>query len=136
MKTIKLTLTLTFFVLISNFSQAQTSVLERQIRIKENITNTYKLIEYIEKETEYSINYSESVLKISKNIKLEQTKGTLKYFLDKIFKQQQVTYIVKEQKILVKPKSTNKNNPNPNIFCTNFNPFASTIINTCKRNCD
>ena len=104
---IKSTIIITFLILISNSLQAQ-SILAKEITLKENITSSYKLIEYLQKETGYSINYSESVLKISENIKLQQKKATFKYFLDKIFEQQQVTYIVKPQKILVKPKTSNK----------------------------
>jgi len=110
MKTIKSTIIITIFLLVSNFLKAQSSIPAKEIVIKENITNTYKLIDYLQSETGFSINYSESVLKISKNIKLKHNKGSLRYFLDKMFEKQQVTYIIKERKILVKPKATNKKN--------------------------
>ncbi len=84
---------------------AQTSVLNKQVEIKNSSTTGYELINYLQNTTGFSINYSESVIKVAKYIKLTPENYSVKVLLDKIFVNQQVDYIVKTEKILVKPRT-------------------------------
>ncbi len=87
---------------------AQNSILNKKIEIKQRKFSSYELINYLENQTSYSINYSESVLEVAKDLKLGAGTYSVKYLLDKIFAQQQVDFIIKPKKILVRPQPTSK----------------------------
>jgi protease II len=108
MKKLKLSSILLILLFNSFVSNSQNSILEHEMEITKNTISGYELIKELESKTGYSINYSESVLKIPESISLMQAKGSVQYFLDRIFGKQEVEYIVKEQKILVKLKIHNQ----------------------------
>jgi len=103
-KTIKLTITALFISITIN---AQQSVLSKKIDINKTSYNSFQLIKYIEIQTGFSINYSESVLKIAKTTYLKPGNYSVKYLLDKIFSKQ-VEYVEKVNKILVRLKQSSK----------------------------
>ena len=105
MSTRKLIAISLLLLIISISAFGQNSVLNQQVAISNTISNSYDLINYLQQQTEYSINYSESVVKVAKEIKLQASSYSVKYLLDKIFSPQKVDYIVKQKKILVRPAS-------------------------------
>ncbi len=93
---------LTTFTLVSTILKAQNSELNMEIEISKNVLSGYELLEEITEQTELKFSYSESIINIPSKIKLLKTTGSIQFFLDELFKRQNVEFIIKQKTIFIK----------------------------------
>jgi CarboxypepD_reg-like domain len=94
---------LAIMVFIPFILRAQHKDLIKEIVIPKQVLSGHELLEEITKTAEYKFSYSESVIVIPAKIELLKTKGSIQYFLDKIFEGQDVKYLIEDKTIFIKP---------------------------------
>ena len=103
-------------ICIPHILKAQHNDLKKEITITTRKLSGHELLDELTKITEHKFFYSESIIRIPSKIELYKTKGSLLYFLDKIFEGQDVEYIIKDYNIMIKPKAKTKKQKKPSII--------------------
>ena len=110
MRRLKIMFVFVLIVLTPIILKAQLNDLKKEITITKRVLSGHELLDEITKITEYKFSYSESMISIPSKIELSETKGSIQYFLDEIFVEQNVEYLVEDKTIFIKPvlKDTTK----------------------------
>lgn len=95
-------------LLLTGELYAQKSVLDIQINIINTSSTIGNVLEKIEKDTDITFSYSNTVVDSNEKVTLQQTKGTVQQILNQIFKNKNIKYVVKGNKILLVSISTSK----------------------------
>jgi len=89
-------------------SNAQTSLLETEIELPEQLTTVEGMLGLLGLKAECTFTYGDEI-PVKRIVKLEANKQTLKEYLDQIFKGDSIMYIEKSKKIILVPKSKTEN---------------------------
>ena len=103
-QTIKI-MKLTTVLLIATCLQVSAIGFSQVVTIKENNITLQKVFEEIRKQTGYQFFYADEALSAAKKVSLSVKKEPLKNVLDLCFKDQQLTYSITENTIIVKRKT-------------------------------
>ncbi|WP_316846638.1 TonB-dependent receptor [Pedobacter psychrodurus] len=102
---IMLVMKLTVIFLITAFLPVKAAVNAQMLTIQENNISLGKLFTEIHKQTGYSFVYTEEMLAESKNINVKFKNTPLKKVLAFVFSNQPLTYVIKDEVIVVKRKN-------------------------------
>jgi TonB-linked SusC/RagA family outer membrane protein len=102
---IMLVMKLTLIFLIAALIQVKAAVNAHMLTIQENNISLSKLFTEIHKQTGYTFLYTEEMLAESKNINVKFKNAPLKKVLESVFSTQPLTYVIKDEVIVIKRKS-------------------------------
>jgi len=102
---IMLVMKLTLIFLITAFLQVKAAVNAQMLTIQENNISLGRIFTEIQKQTGYTFLYTEEMLAESKNINVKFKNTPLKKVLEFVFSDQPLTYIIKDEVIIIKRKS-------------------------------
>src|ERR1035437_5312499 len=102
-KTIRI-MKLTTVLLIAASLQVSAKVYSQKVTLKENNIPLQKVFEEIRKQTGYQFFYADEVLVTATNVTVNIKKGSIEEVLDFCFQNQQLTYTISENTIIVKRK--------------------------------
>ena len=95
---------LTTVLLIATSLQVSAKGYSQKVTLKENNIPLQKVFEEIRKQTGYQFFYADEVLVTAKNVTVNIKKGSIEEVLDFCFQNQQLTYTISENTIIVKRK--------------------------------
>lgn len=109
--TTKMLLIMKMVVLLLTVACLQISArtLSQTISLSEQDAPLEKIFKEIERQTNYHFFYRYEWLKDAKKVSIQVKGATLQYVLDKVFKDQPLTYVIIENNIAIKLKEENKN---------------------------
>jgi TonB-linked SusC/RagA family outer membrane protein len=93
---------LTTVLLIATCLQVSATGFSQKITLKESNIPLQKVFEEIRKQTGYQFFYADEVLVTAKNVSIDIKKGSIEQVLDFCFKNQQLSYSISENTIIVK----------------------------------
>lgn len=96
---------LTIILLIAACLQVSAKGYSQKITIKENNVPLQKVFEEIRRQTDYDFLYVDEVLKTAQKVSLNIEKGSIEDVLDVCFKNQQLSYIISGNTIIVQRKT-------------------------------
>ncbi|HEX7415024.1 MAG TPA: carboxypeptidase-like regulatory domain-containing protein, partial [Bacteroidia bacterium] len=102
-KTIRI-MKLTTVLLIAACLQVSAKGYSQKVTLKENNISLQKVFEEIRKQTGYQFFYADEVLVTAKNVTVNIKKGSIEKVLNFCFQNQQLTYTISENTIIVKRK--------------------------------
>ena len=102
-KTIRI-MKLTTVLLIATCLQVSAKGYSQKVTLKENNISLQKVFEEIRKQTGYQFFYADEVLVTAKNVTINIKKGSIEEVLNFCFQNQQLTYTISENTIIVKRK--------------------------------
>ena len=102
-KTIRI-MKLTTVLLIATCLQVSAKGYSQKVTLKENNIPLQKVFEEIRKQTGYQFFYADEVLVTAKNVTVNIKKGSIEKVLNFCFQNQQLTYTISENTIIVKRK--------------------------------
>lgn len=102
-KTIRI-MKLTIVLLIATCLQVSAKGYSQKVTLKENNISLQKVFQEIRKQTGYQFFYADEVLVTAKNVTINIKKGSIEEALDFCFQNQQLTYTISENTIIVKRK--------------------------------
>ncbi|MCD4832213.1 MAG: carboxypeptidase-like regulatory domain-containing protein [Bacteroidales bacterium] len=110
MKKLAILCVIAIIIFIPNILRAQNNDLKKEITVTKQVLSGHELLDEISEITDYKFFYSESVINIPSKVELSKTKGSIQSFLDEIFADQDVEYMIKDKTIFIKTilKETNK----------------------------
>jgi TonB-dependent starch-binding outer membrane protein SusC len=91
-------------LIIATCLQVSAKSFSQKVTLKENNISLVKVFEEIRKQTDYQFFYADEVVTTVKNISVNIRKGSIEEVLDICFKDQQLTYTISENTIIVKRK--------------------------------
>lgn len=103
-KQIIMRINLTFLLLISLFVQAGLAAFGQKITTSEKNVPLVKVFKTIQKQTGYSVLYTENLLKNAKTVSINVVQGTLIEVLNLCFQNQDLSYTIDDKTIVVQPK--------------------------------
>ncbi|PTT00935.1 hypothetical protein DBR11_08590 [Pedobacter sp. HMWF019] len=95
---------LTFIMLVTVFLQISNASYGQRISLSERNTPLGQILKKIQNQTEYKILYADELIHDAHPVTINVTNGTLEEVLAKCFQYQNLSYIIKEKTIVVKPK--------------------------------
>ena len=129
---------LTIVLLIATCLQVSAKGYSQKVTLKENNIPIQKVFEKIREQTGYQFFYADEVLVAAKNVTLDIKNGSIEEVLDYCFRNQQLSYIISDNTIIVKRKviTPEVNTPplpavieiNGKVTDENGQPLASATI--------
>lgn len=106
-KTIRI-MKLTVVLLIAAFMQVSANSYSQKVTLQKKNITLQKVFEEIRRQTNYQFLYADEVVKTAEKVSIDIKNGTIQQVLDYCFKNQQLTYNIEENTIVVRRKAPDK----------------------------
>ncbi len=106
---------ITLLLLISQVTLSQVSLLDKVIKLEDQRGTVEEVLKAIEQAGDFTFSYS-SDIPADRWVEIRKAEKTVQEFLNELFNDDEVAYVVRKDKILIFPVKTKNTRPEEQVF--------------------